>query len=272
MDSSSPSPKRKIDEIYSSKENTCKNIKTYAYDHLVQHVKDFGKMRSSLKFRDKSNHRALARYLEKKSSKEFSMDVGSSSTVVGEKKFVYLWKFVVVSKFIDISNEAIKEQLTGFKLVKVRTTWGPENTSTGQAIVEFTKYWLGFTHAISLESEYNSNQFGEKHYPLDNLGGLVKDCLYAWVVKEDDYYSECLVGENLRNIGSALKTIEDINDYNERKHNQKVSHLNDLIKKKNDTLVNGQVMVWKTMRTLKNLVAQLDELNIAKDITVKGTF
>ncbi|KAI3846605.1 hypothetical protein MKW92_011246, partial [Papaver armeniacum] len=59
---------------------------------------------------------------------------------------------------------------------------------------------------------------------------------------------------------------------NEKPHNQKVSQLNDLIKKKNDVLVNGQVMVWKTSRTLKNLVAQLDELNIAKDIYVEGTF
>ncbi|KAI3914179.1 hypothetical protein MKW92_040514 [Papaver armeniacum] len=231
-----------------------KKTKPYAYDHLIQHAKD------------------STRYLENKSSKEFSRDVGSSSTVVGEKKFVYPWKVVVVSKVIDISNKAMNEQLAGFKPVKVRTVWGPENTHTGQAIVDFTKDWSVFTHAMSLESEYNCNQFGEKHYALDNLGGLVKEGLYAWVVKEDDYYSECLVGKNLRNSGSALKTIEDIEADNERPHNQKVSQLNDLIKKKNDSLVNGQVMVWKTSRTLKNLVAQLDELNIAKDIYVEGIF
>ncbi|KAI3868077.1 hypothetical protein MKX03_035293, partial [Papaver bracteatum] len=80
MDSSTPTQKRKIDEIYSSEENTCeseseremphyeeeayqklqnglvivaesnsmykcsycvgKKTKTYAYDHLVQHAKD----------------------------------------------------------------------------------------------------------------------------------------------------------------------------------------------------------------------------------------
>ncbi|KAI3864586.1 hypothetical protein MKX03_017043 [Papaver bracteatum] len=226
MDSSTPTQKIKIDEIYSSEENTCesesesempryeeeayqklqnglvivaesnpmykcpycigKKPKTYAYDHLVQHAKDSGKMRSSLKFREKSNHRALVRYLENKSDKEFSRDVGSSSTVVGEKKFLYPWKVVVVSKVVDISNKPIKEQLVGFKPVKVRTIWGPEKTLTGQAIVDFTKDWLGFTHAISLESEYNFNQFGEKHYALDNLGGLVKEVLYAWVAKEND--------------------------------------------------------------------------------------
>ncbi|XP_026383945.1 factor of DNA methylation 4-like [Papaver somniferum] len=285
MDSSSPTPKRKIDEIYSSEESTCesesesemqryeekayqklqnglvivaesnsmykcpycvcKKTKNYAYDHdhLVQHAKDSGKMRSSLKFRGKSNHRALARYLENKSAKEFSRGVGSSSIVAGEKKFVYQWKVVVVSKVIDISNKAIKEQLVGFKPVKVRTIWGPEYTPTGQAIVDFTEDWLGFNHAMSLESEYNCNQFGEKKYALDNLGGLVKEGLYAWVAKEDDYYSECLVGKNLRNSSSALKTIEDIEADNEMPHNQKVSQLNDLIKKKNDALVNGQVMV-----------------------------
>ncbi|KAI3855289.1 hypothetical protein MKX03_015204, partial [Papaver bracteatum] len=108
-------------------------------------------MISSLKFREKSNHRALARYLENKYDKEFSNDVGSSSTLVGENKFVYPWKVVVVSKVVDISNKEINEQLDGFKPVKVRTIWGPENTPTGQVIVDFTKYLLGFTHAISLE-------------------------------------------------------------------------------------------------------------------------
>ncbi|XP_026420187.1 factor of DNA methylation 5-like [Papaver somniferum] len=200
-----------------------KKTKTYAYDHLVQHAKDSGKMRSSLKFRGKSNHRALARYLENKYAKEFSRDVGSSSTVVGKKKIVYPWKVVVVSKVINISNKAIKEQLAGFNPVKVRTIWGPENSPTGQAIMDFIEDWLGFTHAVSLESEYNYNQFGEKLYALDNLGGLVKEGLYAWVAKDDDYYSECLIGKNLRNSGCALKPIEDIEADKERPHNQKVS-------------------------------------------------
>ncbi|KAI3875579.1 hypothetical protein MKX03_021481 [Papaver bracteatum] len=251
-----------------------KKKQDYEYKHLVQHAKGAGKKGSSLKkFREKSKHLALAMYLENDCapSGEVPMEEGKiadagSSTAVGEKKFVYPWKGVLVNlerefkdgKYVAPSATRIKEQLKkdGFNLFKVHSLWDLDHGNTGKAIVEFTSDWSGLCDAMSFESVFNSFGHGKRHYCLDKcgLGGM-----YGWVAMEDDYNSNCLLGKNLRN--GDLKTIKDVQAEYVRKNEQLVTNLVHLVDEKNDNLEQVQLKFTETSYSLKNLAAQHDELN-----------
>ncbi|XP_026437813.1 protein INVOLVED IN DE NOVO 2-like [Papaver somniferum] len=289
------SEKRKLDEIYSSAEEDSyisesemeeyeekiyqklkngKKKQEYECKHLVQHAKGAGKKGSSLKkLREKSKHLALAMYLENDCAPagEVSMEEGQildagSSTAVGAKKFVYPWKCVLVNlerefkdgRYVAPSATRIKEQLKkdGFNPVKVHSLWDPDYGNTGKAIVDFTSDWSGLCDAMSFESVFNGFGHGKRHYCLDKcgLGGM-----YGWVAKEDDYYSNCLLGKNLRN--SDLKTIKDVQAEYVRKNEQLVTNLVHLVDEKNDNLEQVQLKFNETSYSLKNLAAQHDELN-----------
>ncbi|XP_026460079.1 factor of DNA methylation 4-like [Papaver somniferum] len=194
------------------------------------------------------------------SDKEYGklrMYVEASSTVlVGKKKkkSVYPWKVVVVNYEGHLNDKAIKEKLTEFNPVKVRSLWAPNDGFISQAIVEFTEDWSDLTDAMSLEIEFNSNQFWKKHYGVDNRGGLVKVGMCLWVAKEDDYNSECLMGQKLRRT-STLESIEDVEAKYERKNKQEVSQL------KNEVLAflgEAQFTVNQSSYSLRNLTAELE--------------
>ncbi|KAI3897063.1 hypothetical protein MKW92_016718 [Papaver armeniacum] len=223
----------------------------YEYKHLVPHAKGAGKKRSSLKkFREKSKHLALARYLEKDCAPvkvdpmEVEVEEGKIVDVVGSSDVV------VVEGNLCSHGKGCCE----FLICQVHSLWGAG--STGKAIVEFTSDWSGFRSAMSFENEFNSTGHGKVHFSLDRcgVGGM-----YGWVAREDDYKSDGVVGNFLSRNGD-LKTIKDIEDVDLRKNKQLVTNLVHLVDEKNKNLEQTLKMQQDQKDRLEKMSNEREEL------------
>ncbi|XP_026437814.1 protein INVOLVED IN DE NOVO 2-like [Papaver somniferum] len=121
------------------------------------------------------------------------------------------------------------------------------------AIVEFTNDLSGFRDAMTFESVYNSYGRGKRHYCGDQLG---LGGMYGWVAREGDYYSDSVLGKNLRN--SDLKTIKDVQAEYVRKNEQLVTNLVHLVDEKNDNLERVKLELNEISYSLKNLTERFE--------------
>ncbi|RZC63375.1 hypothetical protein C5167_025128 [Papaver somniferum] len=291
----SSSQKRKIDEIYSSdeegsdisesemedyEEKVYQNLKNGKFTVKLSDLKFrcpfcLGKKKQDYEYKHLVPHaKGAARYLEKDCApiREDPMEeeveegktvvdvVGSSTVVVEEEKFVCPWKGVVANterefkngRYIAPSGNRIKEQLVKFNPIRVHSSWDSHG-SIGKSIVEFTNDLSGFRDAMTFESVYNSFGRGKRHYREDQfgLGGM-----YGWVAREDDYYSDCVLGKNLRK--SDLKSMNDVQAEYVRKNEQLVTNLVHLIDEKNDNLERVKLELNETSYSLKNLAERVE--------------
>lgn len=227
----------------------CPDTRTrdFNYVDLLQHVSSIGSCHSKKRTaRDKSNHLALAQYLERDMAagagpskpylevkalapakylkSEMAAGAGSSEpcdevNVLADldhfEMFVWPCIGIIVNiptsfcdgRYVGESGGELRDQLArrGFNPTRVRPLWNHQGHS-GNAIVEFRMDMAGFINAMSFEKEYEANLHGKRNWLANNAK---KSDLYAWVARIDEYNSNNIVGENLRNI-AHLKALSDI--------------------------------------------------------------
>lgn len=254
-----------------------KRKRDYQYNELLQHASGVGKSSSDKRSaKEKANHLALAKYLEKDLS-----DVAGPSKLVDEgkapigcshdDKFVWPWKGVVMNiptkraedgRYVGESGSKLRDELTrrGFNPMRVHPLWNYRGHS-GSAVVEFNKGWPGLHNAMSFEKAYEADRHGRKDWYAE---GTQKIGLYAWVARADDYNSNSIVGEHLRKIGD-LKTIPEIMEEEARKQDRLVSDLTNIIEVKNKYMQEIEERCNETLKSLNVIMTEKDKLHQSYD-------
>ncbi|KAJ0047092.1 hypothetical protein Pint_06326 [Pistacia integerrima] len=249
-----------------------KRKRDFLYKDLLQHASGVGKSTSDKRsVKERANHLALAKYLEKDLENE-----GSSSKRAKEddppiscnhdEKFVWPWVGVVVNiptrrvdngRFVGESGSKYRDELIkrGFNPTRVHPLWNYRGHS-GTAIVEFKKDWPGLHNAMSFEIAYEADHHGKKDWYASNQE---KSGIYAWVARSDDYNLKNIVGEHLRKVGD-LKTISEMMEEEARKQDQLVSNLTNMIEEKNKHLQEMEQRCTETSNSVEKLMVEKDKL------------
>ncbi|KAI5670664.1 hypothetical protein M9H77_11028 [Catharanthus roseus] len=257
-----------------------KRKRDFLYKELLQHASGVGTSSSKKRsIRDKANHLALAKYLEKEVAvgagpSQPRAEVDSLADHDRDEMFVWPWVGIVVNIPTDFlegwnvgkSGSKIRDELTerGFNPIRVRPLWNYQGHS-GTALVEFHKDWFGFKNAMSFEKAYEGNHHGKRDWMANKTQ---KSGLYAWVAREDDYKSNNIIGENLRKIGD-IRTISDIIEEEARKTTKLLNSLNNTIEEKNMHIENMQNKFKETESSLRMLVDEKDKLHQAYNDEIK---
>ncbi|KAG8390855.1 hypothetical protein BUALT_Bualt01G0127000 [Buddleja alternifolia] len=268
------------DQAYTCPYCPKKKKRDFQYKELLQHASSIGSCSSQKRTaKDKANHLGLAKYLEN----DISVDAGSSNPSAEvdalaeqdrDEMFVWPWIGIIVNiptefkdgRYVGGSGSKIRDQLTsrGFNPTRVRPLWNYQGHS-GTAIVEFHKDWSGFTNAMSFEKYYEASHHGQKNWLAKNEN---KSDIYAWVARADDYYSNNIVGENLRKIGD-VRTISDIMEEEARKTNKLVGNLTNVIEAKKMHLLEMESKFKETESSLSQLIMEKDNLHQAYNEEIK---
>lgn len=257
-----------------------KRKRDYLYKEILQHASGVGSGSSKKRsVRDKANHLALAKYLEK----EVAVNAGPShpTTEVDsladhdrDEMFVWPWIGIVVNipteikdgRSVGKSGSNLRDELTerGFNPVRVRPLWNYLGHS-GTALVEFHKDWFGFNNAMSFEKAYEGDHHSRRDWMANNAK---RSGLFAWVARADDYKSDGIIGENLRKIGD-IKTISDIMEEEARKTSKLVDNLTNVIETKKMHLEEMKSKFKETESSLSLLVDEKDKLHQAYNEELK---
>ncbi|XWS07751.1 hypothetical protein CRYUN_Cryun41cG0017500 [Craigia yunnanensis] len=253
----------------------------YLYKELLQHASGVGNSNSEKRSaREKANHLALVKYLEKD-----LVAVGSSSKPAAEEdplsgcdhdeKIVWPWTGIVVNiptqrsedgRSVGESGSKLRDELIrrGFNPIRVHPLWNYRGHS-GTAVVEFRKDWPGLHNALSFEKAYEADHHGKKDWDANND---VKYGLYAWVARADDYKSSSIIGEYLRKT-SDLKTISELMEEEARKQDRLVSNLTNIIETKNKHIQEMEARCSETFESLEVLMQEKDNLLQAYNEEIK---
>ncbi|KAH9766715.1 protein involved in de novo 2 [Citrus sinensis] len=249
-----------------------KRKQEYLYKDLLQHASGVGNSTSNKRSaKEKANHLALAKYLEKD-----LRDAGSPSKPVNEgdpltgcshdEKFVWPWTGIVVNiptrraedgRSVGESGSKLRDELIrrGFNPTRVHPLWNFRGHS-GCAVVEFHKDWPGLHNAMSFEKAYEADHYGKKDWYASNQE---KSGLYAWVARSDDYNLKNIIGDHLRKIGD-LKTISEMMEEEARKQNLLVSNLTNMIEVKDKHLEEMKERFTETSNSVEKLMEEKDRL------------
>ncbi|KAF5959579.1 hypothetical protein HYC85_000788 [Camellia sinensis] len=253
------------------------------YKELLQHATSVGNCNSQKRSaRDKANHLALVKYLEKDlgvgPGSGPSQPVTESDALADcdrDEMFVWPWIGIVVNlqtewkdgRYVGQSGSKLRDQLIrrGFNPIRVHPLWNFRGHS-GSAVVEFNKDWSGFNNAMSFEKAYEADHHGKKDW---NAASKDRGSdLYAWVARADDYNSTGIIGEHLRKTGD-LRTISDLMAEEAQKTSKLVSNLTNLIEVKNRNLVEMESKFSETSNSLNKLMEEKDRLHQSYNEEIK---
>ncbi|MBA0726317.1 hypothetical protein Golax_002150 [Gossypium laxum] len=266
-----------------------KKKQDFLYKDLLQHASGVGKSNSDKRSaREKANHLALFKYLEN----DLRGTVGSSSSSAAaaaaaaaaedplsgcdhDEKIVWPWTGVVVNiptqkledgRSVGGSGSKLRDELIrrGFNPLRVHPLWNYRGHS-GTAVVEFRKDWPGLHNALSFEKAYEADHLGKKDWFANNG---VKEGLYAWVARADDYKSSTIIGEHLRKIGD-LKTVSELMEEEARKQDRLVTNLTNIIETKNKHIQEMEQRCSETSKSLEALMEEKDNLSQAYNEEIK---
>ncbi|TYJ37495.1 hypothetical protein E1A91_A05G379900v1 [Gossypium mustelinum] len=262
-----------------------KKKQDFLYKDLLQHASGVGKSNSDKRSaREKANHLALFKYLEN----DLRGTVGSSSSSAAaaevedplsgcdhDEKIVWPWTGVVVNiptqkledgRSVGGSGSKLRDELIrrGFNPLRVHPLWNYRGHS-GTAVVEFRKDWPGLHNALSFEKAYEADHHGKKDWFAING---VKEGLYAWVARADDYKSSTIIGEHLRKIGD-LKTVSELMEEEARKQDRLVTNLTNIIETKNKHIQEMEQRCSETSKSLEALMEEKDNLSQAYNEEIK---
>lgn len=249
-----------------------KRKRDYLYKDILQHASGVGKSPSVKRSaKDKANHLALVKYLEKDlaaagSSSELVSETDPLSGCSHDDKFVWPWRGIAVNlpttraedgRYVGASGSKFRDELIsrGFNPLRVHPLWNYRGHS-GSAVVEFDKDWPGLHNAISFEKAYEADHHGRKEWFASSEE---KSGIYCWVARADDYNANNIVGEHLRRIGD-LRSISEIMEEEARKQDKLVSNLNNVIETKSKHLKEMELRCYETSASLNKLVEEKDML------------
>lgn len=179
---------------------------------------------------------------------------------------VYPWMAVVVNIAVELrdgrpvgdSGRKLKEEWTmqGYNPLKVHPLWSKEGHS-GTAIVEFTKDWAGFKNVIMFEKAFEMENRGKRDWyaQRDKV-----DNLYAWIARDEEYNSKCLIGKYLRKHAN-LTTIPEIEREEKRRDAKLVCILTKELEMKDKQredierkISRTETFLWSVMREKEKMV------------------
>ncbi|XP_015956518.1 protein INVOLVED IN DE NOVO 2 [Arachis duranensis] len=267
------------DETYTCPFCPKKRKRDYLYKELLQHASGVGQSSSQKrKAREKANHLALVKYLEKDA---MAVDVPSKPVDEGkhdvnsDEQFVWPWIGIVVNiptrraedgRCVGASGSKLRDEYKsrGFNPFRVNPLWNFRGHS-GTALVEFNKNWPGFDNALAFERAYETDHHGKKDWFAKSEQ---KSGLYAWVARADDYNANNIIGENLRKMGD-VKTISELMEEEARRQDKLVSNLTNIIQVKNKHLQEIEVRCHETTLKMDMAMEEKDKLIQAYNEEIK---
>ncbi|KAK1441459.1 hypothetical protein QVD17_07368 [Tagetes erecta] len=266
------------DETFTCPFCTNKKKRDFRYKDLLQHAIMVGKSDSRKgSVKDKTNHLALVKYLEKDITESSSpsqtqdnvdvdVDVDHLAERDGDEMFVWPWKGIVVNlpieltdgRYVGKSGSNLRDTLTmkGFNPTRVIPLWNFRGHS-GCALVEFKKDWAGFNNAISFEKAYEADHHGKRDWKVNHND--LKDETYGWVARADDYNANTIIGEHLHKIGD-LRSISDIVAEEYRKADKLESKLKNINEVKKMLLEEMENKFVETENSLAKTISEKDQL------------
>ncbi|TKY58524.1 hypothetical protein E2542_SST15587 [Spatholobus suberectus] len=250
-----------------------KRKRDYLYKELLQHASGVGQSSSQKrKVRDRANHLALVKYLEKDlvtvdvPSKDSKPADETSPSVNSDEQFVWPWIGIVVNiptrwaedgRCVGESGTRLRDEYRsrGFNPVRVNPLWNFRGHS-GIALVEFNKDWPGLDNALAFERAYELDHHGKKDWFANSEQ---KSGLYAWVARADDYKMDNIYGEHLQKMGD-VKTISELMEEETRKQDKLVSSLTNIIQVKNQHLKEIEVRCDETTHKMNLAMMDKDKL------------
>ncbi|XP_061370207.1 protein INVOLVED IN DE NOVO 2 [Gastrolobium bilobum] len=284
------------DKCYEELKNGSQNVKTsdetftcpycpkkrkrdYLLKEILQHASGVGQSSSQKrKAREKANHLALVKYLEKDL---MMVDVPSKPAdesdppVNCDEQFVWPWIGIVVNittrraedgRFVGESGSKLRDEYRskGFNPVRVNPLWNFRGHS-GTALVEFNKNWPGLDNALAFERAYELDHHGKKDWFASSEQ---KSGLYAWVARADDYKMNNIIGDNLRKMGD-VKTIPELMEEEARRQDKLVSNLTNIIQVKSEHLKEMEVRCTETANKIDIAMEEKDDLVQAYNEEIK---
>ncbi|XP_072952613.1 factor of DNA methylation 5-like isoform X2 [Typha angustifolia] len=238
----------------------------YNYKDLLQHASGIGA--SNRKAKVKATHRAVAKYLRDDLSETTTPSlqlvvVESHTPKNKDEQFVWPWMGILVNvptefkngRYIGESGNRLKERLSLFNPLKVHSLWNYKGF-TGNAVVDFSKDWIGFKDAMAFENHFESAHFGKRDWNDRNNRGTE---IYGWVARTEDYNSPGPIGDHLRKNGD-LKTVSDLANEESRKTDKLVANLASQIEVKNKHLQELECKYNETTLSLDQMMEQRDQL------------
>ncbi|CAJ1941947.1 unnamed protein product [Sphenostylis stenocarpa] len=288
------------DKTYEELKNGVQNVKTsnetftcpycpkkrkqdYLCKELLQHASGVGQSSSNKrKARDKANHLALVKYLEKDlmhvdvPGKDSKSKEESDPSVNSDEQFVWPWTGIVVNiptrrtedgRCVGESGSRLRDEYRsrGFNPVRVSALWNYRGHS-GTALVEFNKDWPGLQNALAFERAYELDHHGKKDWFVNSEQ---KFGLYAWVARADDYKMNNIYGEHLQTMGD-VKTISELIEEETRRQDKLVSNLTNIIQVKNQHLKEIEVRCHETSHKINFVMMEKDKLIQAYNTEIKN--
>ncbi|ESW28374.1 hypothetical protein PHAVU_003G281400 [Phaseolus vulgaris] len=259
-----------------------KRKQDYLYNELLQHASGVGQSSSKKrKARDKANHLALVKYLEKDlvdvdaPAKDSKPTDESDSSVNCDEQFVWPWIGIVVNiptsqtvdgRCVGESGSRLRDDYRsrGFNPVRVNALWNYRGHS-GTALVEFSKDWPGLHNALAFERAYELDHHGKKDWFANSEQ---KFGLYAWVARADDFKRNSIYGEHLQTIAD-VKTISELIEEESRRQDKLVSNLTNIIQVKNQHLKEIEVRCHEATHKINSVMMEKDKLFQAYNAEIK---
>ncbi|RDY13496.1 Protein INVOLVED IN DE NOVO 2, partial [Mucuna pruriens] len=259
-----------------------KRKRDYVYRELLEHASGVGQSSSQKRSaREKANHLALVKYLEKDlmavdvpSNDSKPADEGDPS-VNSDEQFVWPWIGIVVNiptrrtedgRCVGESGSRLRDEYRsrGFNPVRVNPLWNFRGHS-GTALVEFNKNWPGLDNALAFERAHELDHHGKKDWFAYTER---KSGIYAWIARADDYKMNNIYGEHLRKMGD-IKTIPELMEEEARRQDKLVSNLTNIIQAKNQHLKEMEVRCHETTRKMNLAMMDKDKLIQAYNEEIK---
>ncbi|XP_057969603.1 factor of DNA methylation 1-like [Malania oleifera] len=251
-----------------------KRKQEYRFTELLQHASGVGTGSSNRSIKEKVNHLALAKYLEKDIAHESgalqSQDEMKSIGKVTEhpkqnELFVWPWKGIVanISKprhFNEVSEcEHWLRKFSEHEPRNVHFIWH-EKDFRGYAIFDFNDDWIGFNNAIEFEKSFEVSLHGKKDWDAWRRHPGSK--IYGWCAREGDYNSEGPIGVYLREK-SELKTVVDIMQEATKARNTVVMNLENELDIANENLDEVQYKYSQKTTSLGKMIEDNKKLHQA---------
>lgn len=244
----------------------------FRHNDLLQHAS--GISTSNRKAKVKAKHEALVKYLKddladaSNSSPQLTIVKQDSPKAEQADLFVWPWMGIIVNiptelrngKYVGESGNRLKGQLSAFNPLKVHSLWNFKGF-TGNAVVDFSKDWIGFKNAMAFENYFEADHCGKSDWVENETHG---SGIYGWVARADDYNSGGPIGDHLRKNGD-LKTVGDITEQKSRKRSKLVQDLATRIEVKKKHIEELECKYNETSLSLDKIMEERDKLHESYD-------
>ncbi|CAN1190735.1 Factor of DNA methylation 1 [Linum perenne] len=242
----------------------------YKYKDLLQHASGVGKGSANRRGRQKANHLALAKYLQNDLANEAEE---TQSRVLPQRRNQspndedqLVWPRVgIVLNVSTVSESQVLEN--GYWLEKF-AKYNPvdvhvlpdEECLKAQVVVKFSSDWNGLAKSAEFEKSFMRMHCGKEDWKgreKDDLGSNI----YGWIAHRDDYDSEGLIGEYLREE-TDLKTVSGISQETVEKRNTVVARLAEQICEYNQNLDKMQHEYHKEAMSFSRVIEEKDQAHV----------